>query len=409
MTVRINKAVLQVERLESRDLASATATLANGVLSIISDNQPDIVRVSTPRTGVTEVFSASDSRTNDFTGVTSISFQGGRNGGQFYNNTALPSTQRANNNPASTQVLVGGSSNDVLDGSAAKGTVYETLTASGTESGGSGTSNLFALGGTHTITTGSGLNQVYSIVGADTFNAQQGSGYLLVSAKAALVNANKSYQIVTFFQPAQQGPQKVAAVEQKDVNGNTILYLTPLNPTANVNYQVSLVSGGKVIAVEYSDSQGAIQTVYLPAAGVSWVVFFSISGVSNVTVNANLNTVLYGKSGSTLVGGEGQFNVLKVHSGSGVAIGRASVLDDLFAGPAGATAGATLQNSGGPAVFRNATDRITTRDLGVDEGDTVIGVPAQLNGQFSADAGQPAQNADYGWLALLLSDKRRGN
>jgi hypothetical protein len=401
------RARLNLEVLEDRTLASATEALAGGVLSIVADDSRNFLVASTPRVGVTEIFDAVNNVTRDFSGVTALKFQAGRGDTDFYQTTVVPSTLTAGSGP-STYTLVAVTGQNVLTaGTSPASTSYLQAGGNGQTflANGGGTVNIFG-GGSDTITV-SGVKtvQLYDIVGTSKISLSAKTGYALVNAQSQ-VTVSPSITQVVFFQPALQGPQKIAARIVPDVNNNNILYLTPLNPTANVDYQVSLVSGGKTIAVEYSDSLGAIQTVYLSAANVQWVAFFSVSGVSQVTNNTNISDVFYGKSGSVLRGGGGAVDVLKIHSGAGIAVGRAQ-FEDLFAGPAGVTTGATLLANGNQAVYRNATDRITTRDLGVDDGDVVIGVPAQIDGQFSADAGQPAMNADFSWLALLLSDKRR--
>src|SRR5438128_6041137 len=118
------QAILRCEELEQRDLANASVALVNGVLGVADDSQGSVLTVAQKtlnNVAVVEVFNATNGGVADFNAnqVASIAFQGGAGGGSFTNLTSLPSTQKAANNPATVQVLVGGSTADVLDASAA--------------------------------------------------------------------------------------------------------------------------------------------------------------------------------------------------------------------------------------------------------------------------------------------------
>ena len=364
---------LNIEALEQRDALSATVSLsAAGVLNIQGDQRGDYVVISNPTPATVEVWDATSQTKQDFAAasVKSVAFAAGRGDTTVYQTANVTATLTAGSGP-STYVLVATAGTNTLTG---------------------GTSPA-----SKSYLQASGNGQTF--VGTSTVNVSAKTGYALVNATST-VTVSQSVSVVTFFQPQFAGPQTQAATVQKDVNGNNILYLNPLNPTANVTYTISQVGGTVVVA--YSDSTGARQTQTFTQP-LSWVAFFSVSGVSTVFVNAPINSVLYGKSGSILVGGTGDVDVLKIHSGSGVAIGRAA-LNDLFAGPAGTTNGATLASNGRQAILRNDVSKASTVDyLNGNRDSVIIGVPALLNGDPVGRTGQVANNTDFWQLFYDLN------
>lgn len=398
-------AQLTIEYLEDRLLASATSVLTNGVLSVVGDDRTNYLVASTPSVGVTEIFDATRNTRQDFTGVTSLVFRAGRGDTTFYQTTTLPSTLTAGSGPSTYVLVATAGVNTLVGGTSPASKSYLQAPGNGqTFVGSAGDVNIFG-GGSDTITvTGAKSVGLYDIVGVSIISVSARSGYALVNAQSK-VTVSPNVTQVTFFQPQFQGPQTQAAVLQFDVNNHGILYLNPLNPTANVSYVLDQT--GNTVQVRYTDNVGGNQTLSFPRSQVQWVAFFSIAGTSQVTDNTNLNDVFYGKSGSILISGFGDVSVLKIHSGSGTAFGRAA-LNDLFAGPAGATGGSTLVNNGRLTIVRNDTSSNTTVVYSNgNRDDVVIGVPAQVNGSPVGKSGRVATNDDFWQLYLLLNTPGR--
>lgn len=400
---------LLLEELESRDLANATIGLNNGILSIVGDPNGDYLTVSQKTVnGVTvvETYNAKLNTIADFNAnqVTSITFQASQGSTDFYNLTNLPSTQIAGTG-AVTYNLNGGTGNDTLIGSSNSASRNFLSDPNGNDAlkGIAGYVNIFAGKGTHTIATGSGTVQVYSILGTnDVINGGTAFGVLIVNATSQ-VTASKNEVVVTFFgtSPNPTSP----FVLTKDVNGNGILMLQSQDPT-QVYFTITtgFIPGQPTqLVVTYADSQGRVQYFVTPKSSVQFIAFFSITGVSYVTNQTDLPDVLYAKSGSYLQGGT-SLNVLKIHSGSGVAVGRGT-FNDLFAGPGGTS---TLVATNGQSIFRNATDRISTTNIGVVKDDVVTAVPAVFNGRRSGNVGLLAGNSDYQALFAWLQAVKLG-
>lgn len=376
--------MLHIEELESRSVPSANSTLANGILTVQADNQGDYLVASQPKPNTVEIFDAKSNTAQDFTGVTQINFVGGKGSDTFYNNTSLPSMQKANNNPANKTVLVGGSGNDTLVGG--DGDVYESDPGgNNTLIGGKRLSNIFAGPGNNSITGGSGFNAIYDILGTDTIDGGTGTGYLLVNAQST-VKASANEQVVTFFQTVFTNT-KSPVLLQKDVNGNGILYLLPQVQTA-VSFVISN-GAANTVNVSYADVNG-VQSFSFQKNQISWLAFFGGPGGNQVTNNTEINSVFYGGKGNDVIIGGFGINVLKGHSGQDIVFGRGR-MNDLSVG---AGAASTIYAGPHTNVIRNNTAQINTIDYNVSVGDVVIGVPASIDRQY-VGIDPTAINADY--------------
>jgi hypothetical protein len=402
--IKQNKARLELEALESRNLMASSSLSATGLLSILGAAQGDYVVVSNPNPNTVEVFDAYDGSVADFAAaaVKLINFQAGRGDTTVYNNTAVNSVLVAGDGP-STYTLVGGKGQDTLvGGSNPASENYLQATGNGKYFVGiDGDVNIFGAG-SDTITVAHAKSvELYDIVGNSYVNVNAQTGYALVNAQSQ-VTVNPAVQQVTFFQAALTN-SKTPVVLQTDAQGRGVLYLTDMT-SPNVTYVVNEFGRGPnaQIVVNYQGQLGSGSYVF-PRSSVQWVAFFSTTGVSDVEVNSTVNSVLYAKTGSTLIGSLGDVDVLKLHSGSGYVVARGRS-NDLFAGPAGPGGSTTLIGGGQNNIFRADVSRISSVLFNVHRRDQVIGVPAYISGDFFANQGQPAVNADF---AELVQDLKR--
>lgn len=379
---------LGVEQLERRDALSATVTVSPaGVLNVVADNQVNYLVASTPAVGATEIFDAVAGKATDFTGVTSLRFQG--NGGNLtvYNNTSLPSLQVAGS--GKVNVLVGGTGNDTLvGGSAPDGVTYEQDPAGNNLLvGGAGDNNLFGGKNADTIISAGKSDEVYDILGSNQyFSVGNPAGYVISNFGSPAFVSPRQTSIV-FFQPTTN---PVPALLTQDVNGNGILWLNPVAGQSGVTYRID--EAGSQYVVTYTDATGT-QTFRFAKSQVQWIASFGTPGNDQYFDGSEANDVLYGAAGDdTLSGSYGQTNVLKGHSGNDVLVPHATRVADISAGPGSATLAGTPN---GQTIFRNATPTLQTRDIGVQPGDIVIGAPLTLNGRFLASISRPAGNGDF--------------